>query len=513
MGKTKKKPTAKPKMIDKNEVEKMIQEKLSSFSQEISQSFAAQIKDLLAGQSKQKKLKRIINDKASSSASSAASSSTAAGSRGINSNTRVTRSGLRTQTKTKITKKITASKKAEINDESEESDKESPSSSESQISDIESTEGEIDSAESEREDRGVRRRASTHSHAGERKRKRYYSREKGRCWESDLPSFLIDQEPLLYDPKEMSPVMYLDILKNYFKAHQIKTNFNKLKVAEFGLKKFNYIWVSKGNFRSYSEFEEKFIEAFWTKVDQTSCKIKLFAENYKSKNKDESLIEFSKRQLEQVKRYFPDMPFSKVRVKFADQVPTMIATAILNTRPESEFQLFSMIKEMENNKSICKSLKAMKSFDTESSKSNNAEEASVKSENSSDNKSAPKRYYRNQQYNNSRKNYTEHSVNAVKTEQTHANNRFNFRGRGRGGGRGRGRGQWTPGGPGRSAPSHTQGGTENTHSDNMKETIRNELKSFFEENFASSMKSHSKATKPEIGGTPEMKKSDTSTEN
>jgi hypothetical protein len=148
--------------------------------------------------------------------------------------------------------------------------------------------------------------------------------------------------PPIFKPLTMCPLEYLAVLKNFLTKHQIDRECDKLKMAEFGIKK---ICVTPLTYDSFSTFEAVFLAQDWIKIKETLSKRQIFVEFYKSFNRNETLVEFASRKLKQVENSIPDMPFAQFMGKFMAQVPRHVASAIGQASPETSLQLEQILSK------------------------------------------------------------------------------------------------------------------------------------------------------------------------
>jgi hypothetical protein len=158
----------------------------------------------------------------------------------------------------------------------------------------------------------------------------------------DLPHCLRGAKPFIFQPQYTSLPMYLEKLKGFFARHQIKTDLEKLQVAEYGLANKS---IKPAEFETFSDFEAAFLAQDTS--SQTIGKSKIFSEFYKSSRKHETLAEFSGRKLHQVEISFPDMPFAQFRDKFATQLPVKVAAAVIKAAPTTARQLNQLLIELD----------------------------------------------------------------------------------------------------------------------------------------------------------------------
>jgi hypothetical protein len=92
----------------------------------------------------------------------------------------------------------------------------------------------------------------------ERERSLSASRNSFVSFRNDLPQFLVEEKPPVFNKKYMSPPQYLDSLKEYFDTQGIHTNASKLACARFGLKKNNESWfdIHSDKINCFTDFED-----------------------------------------------------------------------------------------------------------------------------------------------------------------------------------------------------------------------------------------------------------------
>jgi hypothetical protein len=148
--------------------------------------------------------------------------------------------------------------------------------------------------------------------------------------------------PPIFKPLTMCPLEYLAALKNFLTMHQIDRDYDKLKMAEFGIKK---ICVTPLAYDSFATFEAVFLAQDWIKIKETLSKRQIFVEFYKSVHRNETLVEFARRKLKQVENSIPDMPFAQFMGKFMAQVHRHVASAIGQAAPETSLQLEQILSK------------------------------------------------------------------------------------------------------------------------------------------------------------------------
>lgn len=148
---------------------------------------------------------------------------------------------------------------------------------------------------------------------------------------------MCQQKPEIFIPQNCSPLAQLKNLKSYFKVHKIDSDFDKLKVAESGLKSES---TKPRDFATFCEFEAAFLENHMPKQTANG----MFSEMYNSFT--ETLDAFASRKVAQARKFFPEMLFSQFRTKFTSQVPAKVAARITRVAPASSGQLIQILSEI-----------------------------------------------------------------------------------------------------------------------------------------------------------------------
>lgn len=159
---------------------------------------------------------------------------------------------------------------------------------------------------------------------------------------NDLPRFLNEKKPPSFNIKLISPPRYIDALKEYFNLQNIYSDKSKLACAKYGLKRRYENWfdIHGDKIENFIDFENCFIDDMWSEKDQLAYKSTIFAEEFRSIKKDESLVDFFERNYSKVVNHFPLMSFEELKIKFSAQIPQIqnFYVIIANTSSYDSFK-------------------------------------------------------------------------------------------------------------------------------------------------------------------------------
>jgi hypothetical protein len=261
---------------------------------------------------------------------------------------------------------------------------------------------------------------------------RAHSRNSFVTYYNEIPSFLQNEKPPTFDGKKFSPPQFLEKLQEYFEQHDIIQDRFRLACAKRSLEKHYEILLNRNSKKSkfYSDFEDMFLEEFWSPIDRLKYRDNIFNEKFRSSSKSESLYSFFRNTLDKVEKYYPEIPFEDFKLKFTAQIPSLIALFVKS----------SNISNMEALTALIKSVDECDSYELQATPRRERER------NRSPNRSAhnDERRRDNQNYNKSRGNWharsDEQHVNLIHSFDrepqqeyySHQRSHYNSRGRGRG---------------------------------------------------------------------------------
>jgi len=232
----------------------------------------------------------------------------------------------------------------------------------------------------------------------------------------DLPKYWKDEKPPKFHESEISPPLYLENLKMYFKRQNVFSDESKINCAIDGMRGQANYWAefSRPKMHTYKDFKTSFLKKFWSEQDKLAYKELIFSETFRSERKDEKLSKFFDRNYAKARRYFPEMSFNEMRKRFANQLPPTMAYSILQSRATN-------VDEMQEILKVTEQYKPKNSKDNDLSKNINNKSSSNSSfsnqnnyQSKSSNYKSDRGNYRHQPYNNSnRGNYNNAKSNSA----------------------------------------------------------------------------------------------------
>lgn len=151
-----------------------------------------------------------------------------------------------------------------------------------------------------------------------------------------IPLFLQYKKPPFFKAYKISPPAYLKELKEYLDLLNIRSDQFKLICVKRGLNTDNKTWFEKFKFKTFAEFEIKFLQKFWSFNEKEKYRSCVFNENFQSINKTETLSKFSARQFHKRRLLYPEMPFSEAFIRFVNLLPQTCAYIILSIEIKDE---------------------------------------------------------------------------------------------------------------------------------------------------------------------------------
>jgi len=169
---------------------------------------------------------------------------------------------------------------------------------------------------------------------------------------SDLPKYWKSEKPPKFHESEISPPLYLENLKLYFKRQNVYSDESKINCAIDGMRGQAEHWAefSRPTMHTYKDFKTSFLKKFWSEEDKLAYKELIFSETFRSVKKDEKLSKFFDRNYAKARRYFPEMSFHEMRKRFANQLPSTMAYSILQSRAKNVEEMQEILKVTEQYK-------------------------------------------------------------------------------------------------------------------------------------------------------------------
>jgi hypothetical protein len=139
---------------------------------------------------------------------------------------------------------------------------------------------------------------------------------------NDFPQFLKDEKPPSFNKKLMSPPQYINALKEYFDVQNIYSDISKLACARYGLKKHceNWFHIHGDKLVNFKDFERYFFDDMWSERDELYFRNTIFAEEFRSIKKYESLVDFFESNYAKAVNHFPLMTFEELKLKFLAKI-------------------------------------------------------------------------------------------------------------------------------------------------------------------------------------------------
>ena len=194
---------------------------------------------------------------------------------------------------------------------------------------------------------------------------------------NDLPQFLRDEKPPSFNKKLMSPPQYINALKEYFDVQNIYSDISKLACARYGLKRHceNWFDIHSDKLVNFQDFERYFFDDMWSERDQLYFRNTIFAEEFRSIKKYESLVDFFESNYAKAVNHFPLMTFEELKLKFLAKITRVPDLDLLIANCSNYDSLKNILRSYDSIKPVGNSYKSTAS----SSKKNSSSKRTVHS--------------------------------------------------------------------------------------------------------------------------------------